>query len=262
VPILQLNGETLQLNGEDLYLNGTAEAPTVDSVVVSDGLITVPDVGGTFTVAVTFSEAMDTDYTPAVTFAPTVASTLTFSSGAWSGGDTIYTASYDIANGDIAVNGVSIDVTGGVDAGDGSSQEDYTPVPQFSINTVSTATEGGGIDAGGGGQGHSFTRERWGQLKKAILEAEERAEELKKKSQERVETAIEAATAVADVIEVSDTAIDDYRVDQLIGLLEGVASANTAAQAVKRANEALKAAQLALAEAEEEEEAIMLLMLH
>jgi hypothetical protein len=262
MPVLQLNGENLQLNGLDLYLNGTNDAATVDSVVVSDGLITTDDVGGTFTVTVTFSEAMDTDFTPTITFSPTIASTLTFDSGAWSGGDTIYTASYDIANGDIEVNGVSIDVTGAVDAGDSASQEDYTPVPQFSINTVSTATEGGGIDAGGGGQGHSFTRERWNQLKKAILEAEERAEELKKKSQERVETAIEAATAVADVIEASDTAIDDYRVDELITLLEGVASANTAAQAVKRANEALKAAQLALAEAEEEEEAIMLLMLH
>jgi hypothetical protein len=61
---------------------------------------------------------------------------------------------------------------------------------------------------------------------------------------------------------VSEDAIDDSRIDQLIRLLEGVASANSAMEAVKRANEAFLAAKKAIEEAEEEEEAIMLLMAH
>jgi hypothetical protein len=117
---------------------------------------------------------------------------------------------------------------------------------------------------GGGGRlawsGSSFTRDRYNRLRKAIREAEERAEELKRKSQQKVERATDKAEIVADIIDVSEDAIDDRRIDQLIRLLEGVASANSAMEAVKRANEAFLAAKKAIEEAEEEEEAIMLLM--
>jgi hypothetical protein len=156
VPILQINGETLQLNGEDLYLNGIDGAPSVVSVAVSDALITQADVGGTFAVAVTFSEVMDTASTPAITFSPDVSSTLTFSSGAWSVGDTVYTASYSIADNDIEVSGVEIDVTGGVGI-DANPQDNYTPGSQFSIDTYEPTptpepepTPGSGGGGGGG----------------------------------------------------------------------------------------------------------------
>ena len=69
--------------------------PSVSSVTANDTSITDSDTpgAGTFTVTVVFDESMDTTATPTLTFAPTVASTLSFVSGAWSAGDTTYTLS-------------------------------------------------------------------------------------------------------------------------------------------------------------------------
>src|SRR5437867_10693369 len=110
--------------------------PTVTDVTASDLLITDSDAGtGTFNVAVTFSEAMDISATPTLTFAPAVASTLTFSSGAWNAGHTVYTATYDVADANVDTANVTVDVTGAQDA-HGNAQQDYTPSAEFSIDTL------------------------------------------------------------------------------------------------------------------------------
>ena len=89
--------------------------PTVTSVDASPVLITDATTGvGTFTVTVVFSEAMDPSgpATPTLTFAPGVASTLTLTGGVWSVGNTTYTATYNVADANVTVDGVAIDVTG------------------------------------------------------------------------------------------------------------------------------------------------------
>ena len=55
--------------------------PTVTDVTASDLVISDADAGGTFSVAVTFSEAMDQTVAPVLTFDPAVASTLSSTSG-------------------------------------------------------------------------------------------------------------------------------------------------------------------------------------
>ena len=116
--------------------------PSVTDVTVNDLTITDADVGtGTFSVQVTFSEAMDPATTPTLTFAPDVASTLTQSgAGVWSAGNTVYTATYDVADANVVANGVTIDVTGAQDA-EGNAQQPYTAEPEFDIDTAApTAT--------------------------------------------------------------------------------------------------------------------------
>jgi hypothetical protein len=110
--------------------------PTVTSVLVNDTLITDADAGGTFTVTVDFSEPMTTDGSadPAITFAPLVGTTLAFASENWPDTD-MYTATYDISDGNIDHDSVTIDVTGAKDA-NGNDQQDYAPVHEFEIDTL------------------------------------------------------------------------------------------------------------------------------
>ena len=56
-------------------------------------------------------------------------------SGAWSAGGTTYTATYDVADADVAVADVTVDVEGAQDA-NGNAQKDYTPLAEFSIDTL------------------------------------------------------------------------------------------------------------------------------
>ena len=111
-------------------------------MLANDLVITNSDaVADTFSIAVTFSEAMDTSAAPTLTFAPDVASTLTQTgAGVWSVGNTVYTASYNVADANVVVNGVTVDVTGAQDA-NGNAQQDYTALAEFDIDTaVPTAT--------------------------------------------------------------------------------------------------------------------------
>ena len=64
-----------------------------------------------------------------------MASTLTFSGGVWSAGDTTYTATYNVADANVDHDGVTVDVTGAKDA-NGNAQMDYTPLAEFSIDTL------------------------------------------------------------------------------------------------------------------------------
>ena len=115
-------------------------SPSVVSVTASD--ITDADVGSvTFQVTVTFNDAMTTDGSadPTLTFNPAVAGTLTLAGpGVWSAGGTTYTATYNVADANVSLANVTIDVTGAVDA-NGNAQTDYTPQPEFSIDTANAS---------------------------------------------------------------------------------------------------------------------------
>ncbi|MCY2987973.1 MAG: Ig-like domain-containing protein, partial [Planctomycetota bacterium] len=107
--------------------------PTVTAVDVNDTLLTDADVGaGKFTVTVVFSEPMAATPAPTLTFSPAVGSTLSFANGTWT--DTRhYTATYNVALGNVDVDAVQIAVTGAKDAA-GSGQQAYTPTDEFGID--------------------------------------------------------------------------------------------------------------------------------
>jgi len=114
-----------------------SSAPTVD-IDVSDTLINEADVGGTFDAVATFSEAMDTGLTPTISFSPDVeaSGTLTFDSGAWSVGDTVYTATYNVADVDEEVADVDVSVGGAEDlAGNPQDPDPTTETDLFDVDT-------------------------------------------------------------------------------------------------------------------------------
>ena len=55
--------------------------------------------------------------------------------GVWSAGDTTYTATYSVADANVDLTDVTVDVTGAKDA-NGNAQLDYTPRAEFSIDTL------------------------------------------------------------------------------------------------------------------------------
>ncbi|WP_300554101.1 Ig-like domain-containing protein [Maricaulis sp.] len=125
-------------------LDADVSAPTVVSVVASDALLGVADVGTPFTLAVTFSEAMDPTTVPAIDFgSDDLSGTLTFTSGAFSSGDTVYTATYAVADNGDNITDIDVTVTGGADA-NGNAQTDGTETDIFSVDmrrgTVTIAT--------------------------------------------------------------------------------------------------------------------------
>jgi len=92
-----------------------SEAPTV-SVVASDEEITVDDVGvHAFKVTARFSEVMDSSKIPTAVFEPELSSTLTNPTGAWGGGDTFHTWTYDVEASGVSVDNVDVRVDGGRD---------------------------------------------------------------------------------------------------------------------------------------------------
>ncbi|WP_300528965.1 Ig-like domain-containing protein [Maricaulis sp.] len=125
-------------------LDADVSAPTVESVVASDALLGVADVGTPFTLAVTFSEAMDPTTVPAIDFgSDDLSGTLTFTTGAFSSGDTVYTATYAVADNGDNISDIDVTVTGGADA-NGNAQTDGTETDIFSVDmrrgTVTIAT--------------------------------------------------------------------------------------------------------------------------
>jgi hypothetical protein len=114
------------------------EAPTV-TITVSDPMISEADAGDTFDVIATFSEAMDTSFTPTISFDADVegSGTLTFSSAAWSEGDTVYTATYDVADVNEEATGVDVSVSGAKDlAGNLQDPNPTTQADLFDVDTV------------------------------------------------------------------------------------------------------------------------------
>src|SRR4029079_15996871 len=114
-------------------------SPTA-TIAISDLLITDADEPNPFTVTFTYSEAMDTGTAPTISFTPSVASTLAFTSGAWNMAGTIYTASYTIHDANFTVADVDVSVSGAKDLV-GNTQVNSTATGAFDIDTVSpTAT--------------------------------------------------------------------------------------------------------------------------
>jgi hypothetical protein len=103
-----------------------------------------------FTVTVDFDVAMNTSIPPTLIFAPDVSSTLSLlPGGSWTDSDT-YTATYSVADANMDVDSVTIDVTEAWDLA-GKPQQDYTPVHEFEIDTLNPlapAVTGIATDAG------------------------------------------------------------------------------------------------------------------
>src|SRR5258705_375071 len=93
--------------------------PSVTDVTANDLLITDANAGtGTFSVQVTFDQAMDTSVgaTPALTFAPAVASTLTLDRKSTRLNSSHLTTSYAVSCLKKEANGGTFELTGGKDA--------------------------------------------------------------------------------------------------------------------------------------------------
>tara|TARA_R110002073_G_scaffold34954_1_gene102885 strand:+ start:5111 stop:14044 length:8934 start_codon:yes stop_codon:yes gene_type:complete len=123
-------------------------APTALSVVVSDTDLTVSDVGTSFTVAATFSEALDTTVDPDFAFVGAdLSATLSLQSSAWSSGDTVYTASYALLDSGLMADDIDVTVSGGADLA-GNLLADATTPDLFSVElrrggiTIAQTVEG------------------------------------------------------------------------------------------------------------------------
>jgi hypothetical protein len=111
--------------------------PTV-TITSTDPLITDSDIGGpSFGVTATFSEPMDTSAaTPIFSYNPAIGTTLTAGSGVWSAGNTIYTATYVLADANVEATGVDASVSGLKDAaGNTIAPSPTTSVDLFSVDT-------------------------------------------------------------------------------------------------------------------------------
>ncbi len=126
-------GNTQVSNTNADYVDIDTQNPTVTGVVASDLLITDADAGHTMTVTADFSEAMSSSATPTLVFAPSIATTLAFSSGTWVDGDT-YRATYAVSDGNVDHDSVTADVINAEDVA-GNAQADYTPVHEFEVDT-------------------------------------------------------------------------------------------------------------------------------
>jgi len=117
-----------------------ATPPSVTALTPNPALLSDAQVGaGKFRVTVDFSEAINTTVNPTISFDPTVASTLSFSSGAWSDTDT-YVATYNVADAGVTVPGVNITVSGARDV-IGNTQNPYTAYAVFAIDTQNPTVE-------------------------------------------------------------------------------------------------------------------------
>lgn len=101
-------------------IDGTPQTVTnITPLVVGSSpatnLVTDAQVGiNTFTIAVTFSEAMDPTVIPVVSFpVENPVGKLTTNGGTWSAGNTVYTARYIVTDDNALLNDINISVTGG-----------------------------------------------------------------------------------------------------------------------------------------------------
>src|SRR5260370_1333168 len=78
---------------------------------------------------------MDTAPTPTLTFVSGVASRLRRSNCNWSADVSTSAATYNVSDANVDTANVAIDVTGAKDA-HGNDQTDYTPVTNFSVDTL------------------------------------------------------------------------------------------------------------------------------
>jgi len=143
------NGNTI---ATEFSVQADITQPTVTSVVVSDADVRLADVGGAaFTVAATFSEPLDPGTDPTLAFVGgDLSGTLLFQSGAFSGGDTVYTGTYTVADGGLNLVDVDVNVSGGTDvAGNdvtGSTTNDLFSVEMRRGSITVTQNVTGSID--------------------------------------------------------------------------------------------------------------------
>lgn len=118
--------------GEPETFRVNAVNPTVQTATPSITDLTNSQIGiNTFSIAVTYSAAMDTNVAPTIEFSPDVSSVLTLASGVWDSTHTIYTANYDVANVSLNVTGVQFAVN------DGESEAGVVQVPFIKSNAFS-----------------------------------------------------------------------------------------------------------------------------
>ena len=110
--------------------------PQINDLVVNDTLITDSDTPGvgTLEIEIQCSEAMDETLTPTIIFNPTIASTLSWSSGFWDNATT-YLAYYDVADGGVDLDSVTIDIEDLKDL-TGNDQQDMSPWFEIEIDTL------------------------------------------------------------------------------------------------------------------------------
>src|SRR5581483_11098716 len=106
--------------------------PTVTSVTPSATTLNLGSVGSTFTLAVAFSQLMDTTVAPVIGFSPGVGALLSALAGSWTNSST-YTASYNVANAGLTTPAVSVTVQGAKDA-DGNSQVGTATLSGFAVD--------------------------------------------------------------------------------------------------------------------------------
>jgi len=105
--------------------------PTVTALNPNVGTIltTTPS----FTIAVTYNKAMNPAFPPAISFPVENPTCLTFSSGIWSGGNTIYTATYSITNNGMYLANIDIRVQNAKDPS-GNVQTQYDIANRFNVD--------------------------------------------------------------------------------------------------------------------------------
>ncbi len=100
-------------------INDVDEVLPIVTAVAPSSSLTDAEVGlSTFSIDVTYSESMNSGILPNISFAQGLSSILTFASGAFSTTtftNDVYTATYDVADGNLDIIGVDITVTGGAD---------------------------------------------------------------------------------------------------------------------------------------------------
>jgi len=124
--------------------------PTVTNVAASVATITDANAGiGTFSITITFSEALNTGVTPTVAFNtvgedPVAVGVLSNPVGAWSGGNTVYTVTYDVTDNATNLFNIDVDVAGAQDIAGNNQAANYDANNNFSIKlsnaTVTLAT--------------------------------------------------------------------------------------------------------------------------
>jgi hypothetical protein len=134
--ILDLNGNPLDITTPPtLDLAVDTINPIVEKIEMTD--IMVSDVDTQVGVVVTFSKPMDTNTTvaPTLIFSPDIAGSLVGGGGTWFSFGTQLLIFYGIADKNIDLSAVTIDVVGGQDV-NGNVLLDYNPEVEFGIDTL------------------------------------------------------------------------------------------------------------------------------
>jgi len=161
---IELNGiEMVISGGQDINENAQGaeivgsltidtKNPTVVLATANDYSVSAENVGsGTFEIVIIFSEAMDMNVAPVITFPgqnPVSAGALTFNSGAseWMG-NAVYVARYNVTDGQVQMAGIDVQIAAALDA-PGNIMMTNTLNAFFSVNLgVSISETSGGTGA-------------------------------------------------------------------------------------------------------------------